>query len=83
MVLMRTPHYQLCAVIDGSFLKEENLPLTACRCFWRYSTPSRMTGRRQFLTLFWHQTSYAENGFDYCFRGVSPRNEGFVKVGHV
>ena len=40
---MRTLHYQLCAVVDLSFLKVKKLQLlTASRCFQRYNTPDRM-----------------------------------------
>ena len=41
--LMRTLHYQLCAVADLSFLKLKKLQLlTASRCFQRYNTRDRM-----------------------------------------
>ena len=40
---MRTLHYQLCAVVDLSFLKVKKLQLlTTSRFFQRYNTPDRM-----------------------------------------
>ena len=36
--LMRTLHYQLCAVISLSFLKVKNLQLTALQCSQHYSS---------------------------------------------
>lgn len=54
--LMRTFLYQLCAVIDVSFLKvKKSFKLTECRRSPRYHTPDRMI----FRVNFWHQTCYA------------------------
>ena len=47
---MRTLYYELCAVIDLSFVKEKDRQLTVCRCSQRCSTPNRMIFRRQFQT---------------------------------
>jgi len=58
--LMRTLHYELCAVTDLSFLEEKDLQLTVCRCFQRYTTPNKMILDINFK-LVWHQRSYGVN----------------------
>ena len=74
--LMRTLYYELCAVIDLSFLKEKDLQLTVCRCSQRYSTPNRMIFRRQFQTslaskeLWSERTVFIKLGLDERF--LSP-----------
>ena len=53
--LMQTLHYQLCAVISLSFLKGKKPSVDCISMF----PALQFTGS----DYFWHQTSYAENGF--------------------
>ena len=84
ILLMRTLHYQLYVIAGNlSFLKVKNLQLTACWCSQLYGTvPDTVICRCQFRTIFWQQTSYAENYIDkqffYFFSGFSPQNKRWL-----
>ena len=58
--LIRTPHYQLSAVTDLSFLKVKKSFSSVCRCFQRYHAPDRIICRVNFC----YQTSYRPRNTD-------------------
>ena len=64
---MRKPFYQKYSEVDLSFFEGKKKPSAdSMSMFPALSVPDGMIYRRKLsFRLFWHQTSYADNGFAY------------------